>query len=322
MTEPLDVARPGLLGTRTATLPQRFARRAILLVLAAAAAAAFARFGVLAGQLAALPASARTVAQGAAGLLAFLVFDVLWTRVAGRVPSDVLVGLRMVGDDGRQHGGSCAGDEFVTMALALLTAGVGPALLALATRDALGRTALDRGFALVLIDVRRGRDVQLDPVRQTELDRLMRVQAPPAPAVVTVDGLAARPAPLGVPDAGRPPAALPRAVQRIRLDDGTEYQLRGPALIGRAPSGAAVGADILVIAITDPAGRLSKTHARLSGDASGVWVEDVGSTNGTRLFAPDTTAAQARPGVPVLARPGTRVEVGGRTFEVLSAVIA
>jgi 6-phosphogluconolactonase (cycloisomerase 2 family) len=90
--------------------------------------------------------------------------------------------------------------------------------------------------------------------------------------------------------------AGPAAGQDLRVD--------GDLLIGRNASGAgALGAD--------PA--LSRDHARLRRSAQGeLLVEDLRSTNGTRVN-----------GVPITAltslRPGDRIELGGTTLEVRGA---
>jgi len=76
--------------------------------------------------------------------------------------------------------------------------------------------------------------------------------------------------------------------------DGTVFLGRNPVA---TPGVAATG----LLALDDPAKSVSKTHAMLEVDASGLWVHDLDSTNGVWVAPAD--------GEPVEAVPGRRIEV-------------
>lgn len=308
---------PALLGTRPSSLTKRVARRVLMMALATLCGAAVIRFDGWPTGFPTLSATQRSLAQGAAGVLAFTLVDFFWCLLAARVLADFIVGLRLVGDDGRQHSLRCAGHEACTMVLTALTAGIAPLLLALTAGGGERRTVLDRAFALVLIDVRRGRDVQVMPVRQTEIDKAYRVIAPPGPSVVAVTGRVSEP---GARNPGQTRTTQIHAgpvAQRIRLDTGAFADIAGVALIGRQPIAGGPDTGAAIIAVDDPGSSVSKTHARLISDGEGIWVEDLGSTNGTRVATAGEAPVALRPGDRRLARPRAVVRIGDRSFEVL-----
>lgn len=308
---------PALLGTLAGTVAQRVIRRILMIGLATACGSITIAFDVGSTELGLLTTGQRTLAQAMTGVLAFTLVDGLWCLIAGRVLADFIVGLRLVGDDGRQHALRCAGHETCTMVLTVATLGIAPLLLALTSGGGERRTVLDRAFSLVLIDVRRGRDVQVEPVRQTEIDRAHRVVAPPGPPVMAVTGRLTdsggrAPEPVGATQATAGPVA-----RRIRLDSGAFADICGVTLIGRQPTPSGSDAGAAIIAVDDPGSSVSKTHARMVSDGEGIWVEDLGSTNGTRVAAAGEALVTLRPGDRWLARPRSVVYIGERSFEVL-----
>jgi len=119
-------------------------------------------------------------------------------------------------------------------------------------------------------------------------------RAAPAPiaAAPTSDSVRVRqsrpvPAPIHVfppsPDDGRPLDVGWIAV----LDDGRELSVTGLVLLGRNPQARPGEEDAELIKVADETRTVSKTHLALGVDASGLFVMDRGSTNGTTL----TTAA-------------------------------
>ena len=80
---------------------------------------------------------------------------------------------------------------------------------------------------------------------------------------------------------------------------GTRVEVAGEATIGRG-AGCALSLDDTFV---------SQLHARVFRNADGVFVEDLGSTNGTFLN-------DARVGGPQLVRRGDRIQVGQTVLEL------
>ena len=145
-----------------------------------------------------------------------------------------------------------------------------------------------------------------------------------APAAVTgpppvAPAHQAAPGPVPAPPA-RPRQAGPAAVADSALllvfDTGQrEYlPLGAVAVLGRGPA-PAMPTD-LTITVHDDEGTVSKNHLRLEHARDGVWLTDLGSTNGTEVLADDGTTA-ALPAATRLALPeGARVRLGRRAFTV------
>lgn len=102
-----------------------------------------------------------------------------------------------------------------------------------------------------------------------------------------------------------------RHVARLTIDDGTTFAVTGPTVIGRDPIPPA-GSSWEVQAIPDLTRTVAKNHALLEPDADGVWVTDLGSTNGTTVLAGDGRRQAVTRGARVQAQPGGRVAVGSR----------
>ncbi len=109
---------------------------------------------------------------------------------------------------------------------------------------------------------------------------------------------------------------VPNVVPTIVLhgDDGVLYPLGERAVVGRNPQSTGLDGD-RAVAIRDPASSMSKTHARLRADERGAWIEDLRSSNGTRIVEADRVidapAAESRH-VPW----GSTIEFGDRRFTV------
>ena len=82
--------------------------------------------------------------------------------------------------------------------------------------------------------------------------------------------------------------------------------------LGRAPS--ATGGEDQLIVVTDSSTTISKNHARWEEDRGGVWVTDLGSTNGTELMYADGRTQVLTPGVRTSAQGVARIRLGDRTF--------
>lgn len=158
------------------------------------------------------------------------------------------------------------------------------------------------------------------------------------PLVRAAAARAAGPVPSGEADPSAEPAGLPPELEltrpapprpdvvpeprrtasrglRVALDDGRTLTVERVALLGRNPSPAP---GVQVVRVTDPDRSVSKTHLELGADASGAWVTDRGSTNGTVVTLPDGAQVVCRVDHPVRLRPGSVVVFGDRSLRVVA----
>ncbi|MDX6287918.1 MAG: hypothetical protein QOG53_3403 [Frankiales bacterium] len=112
-------------------------------------------------------------------------------------------------------------------------------------------------------------------------------------------------------DGPRPPLGV------IVLDDGTTFGLDDDYVIGREPE---IDSDVVAgraraLTIRDDEGTVSRAHALVHLEGWDVQLVDRGSANGTYVAPPNTTAwTPLSPHEPMLIVPGTRVQIGRRTF--------
>jgi hypothetical protein len=109
----------------------------------------------------------------------------------------------------------------------------------------------------------------------------------------------------------RPPVGV------LVLDDGATFVLDRDYVIGREPAGHPLvhsgAAEALVI--DDPSTQLSRTHAHVVLDGWDVYVDDLGSSNGTHVAAHGATAwTKVLPGERLALGPGAELHLGGRRF--------
>ncbi|MFB7891663.1 RDD family protein [Microbacterium sp. NPDC056044] len=98
----------------------------------------------------------------------------------------------------------------------------------------------------------------------------------------------------------------------LTWDDGTRMAVYGRTLYGRNPAGEA-GA--VAIPVRDETLSLSKTHFEVGGDATGAWISDRHSTNGTTLVR-DGGRLPLTPGVRTNLRDADTLEFGDRRVTV------
>lgn len=108
-----------------------------------------------------------------------------------------------------------------------------------------------------------------------------------------------------------PGASAPRAIGELRVIEGAHtgkmFAVRDGAVLGReAP------ADVI---LADPTQEISRRHARISVDEGQTMIEDLGSTNGTRLNG------ELLKGKSVLAA-GARIQMGSATLQYTPAPVA
>lgn len=125
------------------------------------------------------------------------------------------------------------------------------------------------------------------------------------------------PAPPGAAPAAAVAPARPLAVS-LHLDDGTVVPVPRTALLGRDPEPQPGEHADLLLPLVDASMQLSKTHAAFGIDpASGFWMLDRGSSNGTRATSAAGDLVLA-PGERTSIPTGSTVAVGGRTFRVVA----
>lgn len=95
------------------------------------------------------------------------------------------------------------------------------------------------------------------------------------------------------------------------LHDGRRVELDDDVVVGRAPVApeSAPGARSVSVSVQT----VSKTHALIGADASGVWVVDLGSSNGTEILGASGRGERIASGVRVRVPPGSVLRVGTDT---------
>ncbi|SDF81708.1 FHA domain-containing protein [Cellulosimicrobium cellulans] len=148
----------------------------------------------------------------------------------------------------------------------------------------------------------------------------------PAPVPASAPAAAAAPA---VPEAAEPEWDSTRMSARdvramdpapdvsvvLELESGERRTVDRPTLVGRNPQAPDDGPWTLV-AVDDPTRSVSKTHAELRVDPSGLWLTDRGSTNGTVVSVPGSPPRVAEPGTRVRVPVGATIHVGDRRLVV------
>jgi pSer/pThr/pTyr-binding forkhead associated (FHA) protein len=97
---------------------------------------------------------------------------------------------------------------------------------------------------------------------------------------------------------------------------GAREPISGTVVVGRQPAKTAFKGSDRSLILKDPEGQVSKSHAVFQVDEEGLWVRDLGSTNGVVVITPGgietTVEGDARVAVPA----GSEVELGGYVLTV------
>ena len=93
----------------------------------------------------------------------------------------------------------------------------------------------------------------------------------------------------------------------LELSDGTAHEVQGVVLVGRNPI---AGPGQTGLRLADRERSVSRTHLKLTVGPIAVWVEDLGTVNGTAVHLPDGTDETCEPGRPVPLPVGSVVSVG------------
>ncbi len=145
------------------------------------------------------------------------------------------------------------------------------------------------------------------------IPQLVGAMAGPAASAGTSPWASPAPAPASAPPAER--LAVPADAPMLAVltwDDGARMAVYGRTLYGRNPAPEPGTASIPV---RDETLSLSKTHFEIGGDATGTWIADRHSTNGTVLVR-DGGRHPLVAGLPTALRPGDRLELGDRSADV------
>lgn len=103
----------------------------------------------------------------------------------------------------------------------------------------------------------------------------------------------------------------------VLFDDGSRLPLASTVVIGRDPSTAAVPAGATTHRIHDPSMSVSKTHLLIGVSGGDVWVEDLGSVNGTSIVTEGGFTAEVSPGQRLPVSPGSTINFGDRSCRVV-----
>ena len=122
-------------------------------------------------------------------------------------------------------------------------------------------------------------------------------------------------------DAGRSQWGAPAAPARAQLlwlifDSGQRELIDEPLTIGRRPAPVEGTRSIIV---PDNSLSLSRTHMRIGPTATGAWIEDAFSANGTEIRTPDGRIAALAGGQAVEVPPGTEIIIADRRATIVLA---
>ena len=288
----------------------------------------------------------------AAAAAAYLAWTWLWEAHSGQTPGNRLLGLRTVGEDGFAPGLPAVLVRNLLLTASAVTV-AGPWVLTVSNlwdHPTRRQGWHDKPAHTLMVDVRAGRNPLLtggrwpggaggpapaEPIPGAPVPAPVSLPAGrsgwvPEPAQATPSSA---PAPIssvpGTPAQVPGPATdedveLTRVVSRAQgsgcrlvFDDGAAVRVAGTALLGRNPA-PAIGEKVnQLIDFADMGRSVSKTHLHLQADgASGLWVTDRNSTNGSSIAAPDGRHEALAAHSPVLAPSGSTVYFGDRHFTV------
>lgn len=126
--------------------------------------------------------------------------------------------------------------------------------------------------------------------------------------------------PADEPVAAEHAAPATPAFYGFRMGSSAIVLLDAIAYIGRRPSAPRVvrGGRSRLVRVQSPTNEVSSTHVELRQLGSTVVVQDLKSTNGTRVGVPGLPVRRLRPGESVVITVGTRIDIGdGNVIEIL-----
>ena len=342
---------PALLDVRVASRGKRVGRvllHGVLLGLVSAAlfvgVAVLARMMTLDWRLLVIVPAGGTIVVG--------LISAILRAATGRDLVDLMLGLRTVWVETGGHPTIRALAQLTVMGLTgLATGGLMPLLCAIVGRDSDGRHWQDRWCSLATIDIRHGRDVTRHPAQPSEVRQRSTKPREAREAIVEVrPGVVAATAPVGGPQAlvgpppsinqpspqppMIPPAAMASPSTRVtaapappiappperswllRFDTGQTCVLRGTVLLGRAPKANPGYPGATLVQVQDPSMTVSGTHMAVGATEIGVWVADLGSTNGSAIMTAVGRERAINAGTRVPVASAGRVRLGDRVMVV------
>ncbi|MDJ0335770.1 MAG: FHA domain-containing protein [Rhodoglobus sp.] len=108
----------------------------------------------------------------------------------------------------------------------------------------------------------------------------------------------------------------PQSAWRLVFEGSPPVVVGRVLFLGRNPVATSGHENAPVLAITDAAKSISKTHAMLEVDADTLWVHDLDSTNGVWIIQEGTDAIEVLPGERVAVPPGADLELGDLVIQV------
>lgn len=138
---------------------------------------------------------------------------------------------------------------------------------------------------------------------------------PPSPLPTPHPVAVAEETPAAPPSLPQPPAPQHHEYWVV-FDSGEHARITDTLLIGRSPTAQSPHDSLL--GVPDPSRSLSRTHLRIVRSRIGLWIDDLGSANGTYIQRPDGTEISVTPGSPEEATVGCIVHLGERFFHITS----
>ncbi len=117
----------------------------------------------------------------------------------------------------------------------------------------------------------------------------------------------------------RRPAVAPPSVAELVFDSGRRVTVTTPLVIGRSPRQRDGLPAAALFPIEDHSMSVSATHLVVGPHASGVWAEDVGSTNGSVVAHESGETQPLTPMVRVTVPFGSEIRFGERSLRVVAA---
>jgi pSer/pThr/pTyr-binding forkhead associated (FHA) protein len=97
---------------------------------------------------------------------------------------------------------------------------------------------------------------------------------------------------------------------------GTRESISGIVVVGRQPAKTAFKGSDRSLVLKDSDSQVSKSHAVFDVDDAGLWVRDLGSTNGVVVIAPSGEDTEVTGDDRVAVPAGAEVELGGYVLTV------
>jgi len=155
------------------------------------------------------------------------------------------------------------------------------------------------------------------PIEQPEAAPAV-APAAPAPTAAPAAAPVYQPEPVSAAEVTQvpPPQAVGPQWRLLMPHGDAPVVLAGALVIGRSPVTIPEYSQAQLVKASDPSRSVSKTHALLGIDATGLWVADLGSTNGTFVITPTGGDVKVQPGAPVYVPSGSDIELGQYVIQV------